>query len=110
MSKLIKAEDDQIQLLYRNALQLLSIVKETFPHDSYSSNTPPAYCENPSSTTDELACLWQDAMKHLHNRPWVAELAQEPLLRVSSLPEHEMFRSLIASVLLQSSGQPEQYC
>jgi ethanolaminephosphotransferase len=52
---------DQAQLLLRNAMQILDIVKATFPNEMYDESAKELDCENMSSSGAELACLWRDA-------------------------------------------------
>ncbi|KAL9052247.1 MAG: hypothetical protein Q9162_005504 [Coniocarpon cinnabarinum] len=77
------SEDDQMELLYRNALELANIVKETFPHEIYTAENSVPNCKPPSTTTDELACLWATAASSLKERPWSVKASQAPLLKVS---------------------------
>jgi len=50
------SHDDRVQLLLRNALQMLTIVKSTFHHEAFESPFAELDCSNPSSSVLELAC------------------------------------------------------
>jgi ethanolaminephosphotransferase len=52
---------DQIQLLLRNSLQILDIVKATFPGEDFDSDSLELSCGTAASTGAELACLWREA-------------------------------------------------
>ena len=77
-----------MQLLLRNALQLLVIVKETFPHSYYDNEDENFTCGGGSSTSDELACLWRQVNEQLKQSAssWPVETLREPLLKVSQDP------------------------
>lgn len=50
---------DQIQLLLRNARQILKIVTATFGQDLFESDQDSNACANPQDDAHELACEWQ---------------------------------------------------
>ena len=52
---------DQVQLLFRNSLQILDIVKATFPGEDFDSDIVEPDCNSVTSTGAELACLWREA-------------------------------------------------
>lgn len=52
---------DQVQLLLRNSLQILDIVKATFPAEDFDSDAVELDCNGAASTGAELACLWREA-------------------------------------------------
>lgn len=51
--------DDQAKLMKSNALQILDIVKATFPHPYYEDQSIDPQCSPASSSRDELACAWK---------------------------------------------------
>jgi ethanolamine phosphate transferase 2 subunit G len=51
--------DDKVQLLLRNAKQILSIVKATFPHPSFENPLVEMNCDGSLSTGMDLACRWR---------------------------------------------------
>jgi hypothetical protein len=50
---------DAQQILFRNALQMLDIVKATFPNEVYDGPAGVEYCDKKESPGAELACLWR---------------------------------------------------
>lgn len=58
---------DQVQLLLRNALQLLDIVRATFPGEDFDPDTIHLSCENSPSAGSELACRWREAKAGIEN-------------------------------------------
>jgi ethanolaminephosphotransferase len=93
---------DRLQLVLRNALQILDIVKATFPNEVHNAVTGDADCDQPESAGAELACLWstanislaagdeshisssKDAVRPLFKvsssaRPWLLELVSNTL-------------------------------
>jgi ethanolaminephosphotransferase len=54
-----------VQLLLRNALQILDIVKATFPGENFDDRKYQADCEEPQSPGIELACLWHNVQREL---------------------------------------------
>jgi len=54
-------------LLLRNALQILDIVRATFPGEDFDSDTIHVSCENSPSAGSELACQWRVAKAELEN-------------------------------------------
>jgi ethanolaminephosphotransferase len=52
---------DQIQLLLRNSLQVLDIVKATFSSEGFDSDDRDLSCDNMRSAGTELSCLWREA-------------------------------------------------
>ncbi|KAJ9664995.1 major facilitator super transporter protein [Coniosporium apollinis] len=52
---------DRVQLLHRNALQMLTIAKATFPGSNFDNHLLKMDCTKPSSSGDELACMWRRA-------------------------------------------------
>jgi ethanolaminephosphotransferase len=55
-----------MQLLLRNALQILDIVKATFPNELYHGCSKEIACEQAGSPGAELACLWRGVDCRLH--------------------------------------------
>lgn len=53
----METENDRIQILLRNARQILNIVTATFP--SFQAAGPSQHCEELSNSIDELACQWR---------------------------------------------------
>ncbi|KAF2087017.1 alkaline phosphatase-like protein [Saccharata proteae CBS 121410] len=51
--------NDRVQLLLRNALQILTIVKATFPNHAFTNPFANLSCESPASSGDVLACKWR---------------------------------------------------
>ncbi|TGO49685.1 hypothetical protein BOTNAR_0421g00080 [Botryotinia narcissicola] len=62
--------NDPVQILLRNARQILSVVTATFP--SFENEGPSENCHQLSSSVDDLACQWRSITKGL----WLKE-AQE---------------------------------
>lgn len=58
--------NDQMQLLLRNALQILDIVKSTFPGEIFHDVGHHADCNQAHSSGAELACLWHNVQGELH--------------------------------------------
>lgn len=50
---------DQLQILLRNALQILPIVKTTFPGVNFDNIDSMHGCDTPSSDPERLACKWK---------------------------------------------------
>lgn len=50
--------DDRVQLLLRNARQILAIVKATFPSETFDNPFAKIDCKEFSSSGRELACKW----------------------------------------------------
>ncbi|KAF2755933.1 alkaline phosphatase-like protein [Pseudovirgaria hyperparasitica] len=59
-------ENDRAQLLLRNAMQILDIVKATFPHEAFSNPFSALDCSSPSSGAEELACKWRTCTTIFH--------------------------------------------
>lgn len=57
----IIAANERVQLFHRNALQILDIVKATFPTIDFQSKYEKAHCEQPSSAGQDLGCKWRRA-------------------------------------------------
>ncbi|KAK8171737.1 alkaline-phosphatase-like protein [Phyllosticta citrichinensis] len=51
--------NDRAQILLRNALQILKIVKATFPNPAFDDPFAPVECVSTSSSAQELACKWR---------------------------------------------------
>ncbi|OCK96631.1 alkaline phosphatase-like protein [Cenococcum geophilum 1.58] len=57
---------DQVQLLLRNAMQIQTIVRATFPNSDFSPGPQDnSRCEGSLSSGDDLACKWQRAFEIL---------------------------------------------
>ncbi|KAI9641559.1 major facilitator super transporter protein [Ciborinia camelliae] len=56
-------ENDRIQILLRNAKQILSVVTATFP--SFENDGPSENCHALSSGVDDLACQWRSITQNL---------------------------------------------
>lgn len=54
--------EDKIQLMLRNALQMLEIVKATFPHPLYEDSAVSPTCTGSLTNTESLACKWKDVV------------------------------------------------
>jgi hypothetical protein len=82
---------DQVQLLFRNALQILDIVKATFPNEVYQDNLGSINCDEVDSSGAELACLWRNLDEILTpsdgNRGSLHKDAVPSLLKASRSPE-----------------------
>ena len=52
---------DQLQLLRRNAEQILQIVKATFPNAPFGERSHIKDCSTSASDIQELVCKWQQA-------------------------------------------------
>ncbi|KAM3073420.1 major facilitator superfamily transporter protein [Clarireedia jacksonii] len=71
-------KNDRIQILLRNARQILGVVTATFP--SFESEGPSENCQTLSHSVDNLACQWRGITKGLHqlqndgeNYDWLKE-------------------------------------
>lgn len=53
----MKSENDKLQILLRNARQILHVVTATFP--SFESDGPSQACNESSDDVAELACEWR---------------------------------------------------
>ena len=54
------SEDDRVQMILRNAMQMLDIVKATFPHPAFDSPFAALDgCNAPPNDGIELACKWR---------------------------------------------------
>ncbi|KAF2841407.1 alkaline phosphatase-like protein [Patellaria atrata CBS 101060] len=51
--------NDRVQLLLRNALQILNIVKMTFSQQAFDNPFAKLDCSDPTSSGTELACKWR---------------------------------------------------
>ncbi|KAF2184722.1 GPI ethanolamine phosphate transferas-like protein 2 [Zopfia rhizophila CBS 207.26] len=56
---------DRIQLLLRNAKQILTIVKATFPAHNFKDKVQEMNCEGSLSSGEELSCKWQNVVQAL---------------------------------------------
>lgn len=63
--ELIIAEGDKVQILLRNARQILNVVTATFP--SFEAEGPANNCHDASSNIEELACQWRAITHNLGN-------------------------------------------
>ncbi|KAF7944462.1 hypothetical protein EAE96_010853 [Botrytis aclada] len=55
--------NDRVQILLRNARQILSVVTATFP--SFENDGPSENCHHLSSSVDDLACQWRSITQGL---------------------------------------------
>jgi hypothetical protein len=55
--------NDQLQLLLRNALQILPIVKAQFPGTDFDNVQDISSCTSPSGSDESLACKWKNASR-----------------------------------------------
>ncbi|KAI9661978.1 MAG: major facilitator super transporter protein [Alyxoria varia] len=81
-SQLTNEEDDRTQLVFRNALQLLDIVKATFPHPLYEDEGVVMNCNGPASTRETLACAWKEVLQardSSQTESWSSSRTQESL-------------------------------
>lgn len=53
-----ETDGDKIQLLMRNARQILKIVGATFTDISFEGDAPSHECHKSTAGIDELACAW----------------------------------------------------
>lgn len=101
---------DRIQILLRNAMQMLDIAQATFPHPAYDDPTAPAHCGEPSSTAEELACAWRAIQESL--TPPAAEArsaeSEERIIRVST--RHNPLKSLKSTSFRMMSYTLSQFC
>ena len=87
-----RAEDDRVQLLLRNALQMLRIVKASFPHPAYNDRSIRIDCSKNLSTADDLLCSWrrvQDVLTKGSASTWSMNDAAPPLTDASSVQRNE---------------------
>ena len=56
-------DTDKVQIVVRNARQLLNVVTATFP--SFESHVASLKCHEGSSSAEELACKWRGIMQSL---------------------------------------------
>jgi len=63
--ELTNAEGDKVQILLRNARQILNVVTATFP--SFEAEGPAINCHEASSSIEELACQWRAITHNLAN-------------------------------------------
>jgi ethanolamine phosphate transferase 2 subunit G len=56
---------DQLQLLLRNALQIVSVLKATFSATDFDHPDIVKGCDNPSSDANLLACKWKNATREI---------------------------------------------
>lgn len=67
--------NDRAQILLRNALQILKIVKATFPNPAFDNPFAEVQCDAISSSAQELVCKWRavtnvfQAAGHLRPKP-----------------------------------------
>lgn len=104
------AGNDQIQLLVRNARQILNIVTATFGTEMFDlgSTFDQKVCSNPQDDAQELACEWHrvnDALKTMNGEAELDPTWREAMSKVRqhsdlSIANHE-------SVLTSSSGSAE---
>ena len=52
-------EHDRVQILLRNAYQILDVVKASFPNPAFDNPLAELKCQDPSSSGHELACKWR---------------------------------------------------
>jgi hypothetical protein len=57
--------NDQLQLLLRNALQILPIVKAQFSGTDFDNLQDVSSCTSPSNADESLACKWKDASRKI---------------------------------------------
>jgi hypothetical protein len=55
--------NDQLQLLLRNALQILAIVKAQFPGVDFDNVEDVKDCDGAHGQDQSLACQWKDASR-----------------------------------------------
>ena len=75
-------ENDKVQILLRNARQILHIVTATFP--SFETDGPSEECEESSSSIEELACQWKTIIRSVpqvdkedrDDEPWLLAISQ----------------------------------
>lgn len=78
--------EDYVQLLLRNALQLLDIVKATFPHPFWANADAPFDCIHVDTTADDLACSWKavlDGLPQDEVDPYDPQRLSRPITDVS---------------------------
>jgi ethanolaminephosphotransferase len=63
LRSLFALESDRVQILLRNARQILSVVVATFP--SFEGDGPSENCHELPNEVDKLACQWRDISKSL---------------------------------------------
>jgi ethanolamine phosphate transferase 2 subunit G len=64
-----RSASDKVQILYRNALQILDIVKATFPGVDFESNYDHRLCFKTASSGEELSCKWRYASQMFRDVP-----------------------------------------
>ncbi|GKT43818.1 GPI ethanolamine phosphate transferase 2 [Colletotrichum spaethianum] len=97
-------KNDQVQLLIRNARQILSIVTATFGPDMFDTATTSSQkaCSSPQDDAQELACEWHrvnDALKDMDGQEELDPVWLEAMSKVC-IPSY-----LIQSVLLTNVPQ-----
>jgi len=60
ISLTFQIDRDRIQILLQNAVQMLDIVKATFPHPFWDNPKADITCTGSLSTADRLACAWRE--------------------------------------------------
>lgn len=73
-------ENDQVQLLVRNAKQILAIVTSAFGGDLFAANGTVDPCSHTETDIQELACTWQqvagDAKSNSKDNVWESRMAK----------------------------------
>jgi hypothetical protein len=94
--------DDQLQLLLRNALQMLPIVKAQFPGTDFDNLQDISSCTSPGGVDESLACKWKAAARSiLEFQESVSDVkpALNSLFEVLSFPSWLMNHELTILVL-----------
>lgn len=104
------AGNDQIQLLVRNARQILNIVTVTFGFEMFDlgSTFDQKTCSNPRDDAQELACEWHrvnDALKTMDGEAELDPAWREAMSKVCHYPD--LSASTHESVLTSNSGSAE---
>lgn len=100
-------EEDRVQLLLRNALQILDIVRAKYSHPIFHGSLDEIDCQGSLSDELELACLWKEASQalnvdHAQSEPLAASAA---LLKVSLPNFFSGIGALMVNVVLQTCAR-----
>jgi hypothetical protein len=102
--------DDQLQLLFRNAQQMLSIAKETFSFMQLNTYTPSDICGDKPTEADAIACRWnqlhgQDLKKLLSESSEDKKNSlSEAVIQVCYSDHNSAFSELIGSTDMSSNS------
>lgn len=105
------AENDKVQILLRNAKQILNVVTATFP--SFEAEGPSSGCNQLQTSVEELACEWRSIVLTLPNSNVETENIDEwitAIVKVISTPGLYSFPADLQLVVKAFTRLDEWHC